>query len=80
MLIKPIPGAPIGHYFSSLLKICNQIVGSSEAISDVAFQTHIFSSLPPVFEVMGKILQNRANATIEAIIDTLKEEERICSM
>jgi hypothetical protein len=37
MSMKPIPGAPIGDYFSSLLEIRNQIMGSSEAISDVAF-------------------------------------------
>jgi hypothetical protein len=80
MSMKPVPGAPIGDYFSSLLEIWNQIVGSSEAISDVAFRTHIFSSLPPVFEVMGKILQNRADASIEEIIDALKEDERIRAM
>jgi hypothetical protein len=78
--MKPIPGIPIGDYFSSLLEIRNQIVGSSEAISDIAFWMHIFSSLPPVFEVIGKILQNRADATIEEIIDALKEDERIRAM
>jgi hypothetical protein len=56
MSIRPVPGVPISDYFSSLLEIQNQIVGSSEAISDIAFQTHIFISLPPVFEVTGKIL------------------------
>jgi hypothetical protein len=80
MSMKPVPGAPIGDYFSSLLEIQNQIVRSSEAISDVAFWTHIFSSLPPVFEVMGKILQNRADTSIEEIINTLKEDERIRAM
>jgi hypothetical protein len=80
MSMKPIPGAPIGDYFSSLLEICNQIVGSSQAISDMAFRMHIFSSLPPMFEVTGKILQNRADATIEEIIDALKEDERIRAM
>jgi hypothetical protein len=78
--MRPVPGAPIGDYFSLLLEIRNQIVGSSEAISDVAFQTHIFSSLPPVFKVVGKILQNRADASIEEIIDALKEDERIRAM
>jgi hypothetical protein len=78
--MRPVPGAPIGDYFSSLLEIRNQIVGPSEAISDIAFQTHIFSSLPPVFEVTGKILQNRADASIEEIIDALKEDERIRAM
>jgi hypothetical protein len=33
-----------------------------------------------VFEVTGKILQNRTGTTIEEIIDALKEDERICSM
>jgi hypothetical protein len=56
------------------------ITRSWVTISDVAFRTHIFSSLPPVFEVIGKILQNRADATIEEIIDRLKEDERIRSM
>jgi hypothetical protein len=80
MSMKPVPGAPIGDYFSSLLEIRNQIVRSSEAISDVAFRTHIFSSLPPVFEVMGKILQNRADASIKETINALKEDERIRAM
>jgi hypothetical protein len=80
MSMKPIPGAPIGDYFSSLLELCTQIVGCSEPISDVAFQMHIFSSLPPVFEVTGEILQNRADATIEEIIDGLKEDKRICAI
>jgi hypothetical protein len=80
MSIRLVPGVPIDNYFSSLLEIQNQIVRSSEAISDVAFQIYIFSSLPPVFEVMGKLLQNRANTSIEEIIDTLKEDERIRAM
>jgi hypothetical protein len=80
MSMRPVPGVPIGDYFSSLLEIQNQIVRSSEAISDVAFRTYIFSSLPPVFEVMGKILQNRADASIEEIIDALKEDKRIRAM
>ncbi|CCX16314.1 Protein of unknown function [Pyronema omphalodes CBS 100304] len=36
MSMRPVPGAPIGNYFSLLLEIQNQIVGSSEAISYVA--------------------------------------------
>jgi hypothetical protein len=80
MSIRPVPGVPISDYFSSLLDIQNQIVRSSEAISNVAFRIHIFSSLPPVFKVMGNILQNRANASIKEIINTLKEDERIRAM
>jgi hypothetical protein len=78
--MRLVPGVPISDYLSSLLEIWNQIVSSSEAISNLAFRTHIFSSLPPVFDVMGKILQNRTNTSIEEIIDTLKEDERIRAM
>jgi hypothetical protein len=80
MSMKPVSGAPISDYFSSLLDIRNQIVRSSKAISDVAFRIHIFPSLPPVIEVTGKILKNRADASIEEIIDALKEDERIRAM
>jgi hypothetical protein len=48
--MKPIPGTPIRDNLSSLVQIYNQIMGSSKAISDIAFQMYIFSSLPPIFE------------------------------
>ncbi|KAH8152155.1 uncharacterized protein LAJ45_03581 [Morchella importuna] len=80
MALRPVPGAPIGDYFSRLLELRNQIAGTEEAISDIAFKTHIFSTLPTSFEVTSKIQQNRADATIENIIDALKEDESIRSM
>jgi hypothetical protein len=46
--LHPKPGAPIGDYFSQLLEIRNQITGTNEAISDAAFKTHLFKTLPPV--------------------------------
>jgi hypothetical protein len=33
--MNPVPGAPIGDYFSSLIEIRNQIVGSSEAVTNL---------------------------------------------
>jgi hypothetical protein len=53
--LRPEPGAPIGDYFAQLLEIRNQIAGSDEAISDAAFKTHLFKTLPPAFEVTAKI-------------------------
>ena len=43
----------------------------------MACKTHIFTSLPEVFEVTLKIQRGRPDATVESIIDTLKEDERI---
>ena len=80
MTLRPAPGKPIGEYLASLLEIRNQIAGTPEAISDVACKTHIFTSLPEVFEVTLKIQQNRPDATVESIIDALKEDERIRMM
>ena len=80
MTLKPVKGKPIGEYLSDLLEIRNQIAGTPEEISDVACKTHIFTSLPAVFDMTLKIQQNRPDATIESIIDALKEEERIRTM
>ena len=73
----PAPGKLISEYLASFLGIRNQIAGTPEAISDVACKTHIFTSLPEVFEVTLKIQQNRPDATGESIIDALKEVARI---
>ena len=77
MTLKPVKGKPIGEYLSDLMEICNQIAGMPEEIPDVACKTHIFTSLPPIFDMTHKIQQNRADATVESIIDALKEDERI---
>ena len=69
MTPQPAPGKLIGEYLASFLGIRNQITGTPEAISDVACKTHIFTSLPEVFEVTLMIQQNRPDATVESIID-----------
>jgi hypothetical protein len=79
--LRPKPGAPIGDYFSQLLEIRNQIIGTKEAISDAAFKTHLFKTLPPVFAMTAKIQQNRTDdPPIEVIIDALKQDESNRSM
>ena len=78
--LRPTPGAPIDDYFTQLLEIHNQIAGTAEAISDIAFKIHVFSTLPAVFDVTARMQQNMPNATIESILDALKEDERIRQM
>lgn len=78
--LRPTPGEQIGDYFAKLLELQNQISGTPEAISDVVFKTHVFASLPAAFEVTAKIQQNRPNATIKSILDSLKEDESIRGM
>ena len=80
MTLRPVQGKPIGDYLASLLEIRNQIAGTPEAISDVACKTHIFTSLPEVFDMTVKIQQSRSDSTVESIIDALKEDERIRMM
>ena len=80
MTLKPVKGKPIGEYLSDLLEIRNQIAGIPEEISDVACKTHIFTSLPAVFDMTLKIQPNRPEATIESIIDALKKDEHIRTM
>ena len=77
MTLKPGKGKPIGEYLASLLEIRNQIAGTPEEISDVACKTHIYTSLPDVFDMTLKIQQNRPDSTVESIINALKEDERI---
>lgn len=78
--LRPVPGAPIDEYFTQLLEIRNQIAGTAEAISDIAFKIHVFSTLPAIFDVTARMQQNMPNATIESILDALKEDERIRQM
>jgi len=74
--LRPIAGQPITAYFGQLLEIRNQLVGTAEAITDSAFKTHIFTTLPSMFAVTIEILQSRANLTIEEVFDALKECEK----
>jgi hypothetical protein len=75
--IKPTPGCPIGDYFkfSKLLEIRNQNLGTTEAIPDMMFKSHVFHSLPGVFDITVRMLQREADLSIEEIIDTLKRDE-----
>lgn len=74
--LRPIAGQPINTYFAQLQEIKNQLVGSAEAISDVSFKTHIFTTLPSMFAVTVEILQSRVDITIQEVLDALKECEQ----
>jgi len=74
--LRPTAGQPINTYFAQLLEIKNQLLGSAEAIHDVAFKTHIFTTLPSLFAVTVEILQSRVDLTIQELLDALKECEQ----
>jgi hypothetical protein len=78
--MKPAPGAPIGEYFSDLTELRNQIAGTDEKISDTAFKTHIFNTMPAVFEMTVKFQQNLPNASVSDIMEALQEDERLRMM
>ena len=80
MELKPSPNEAIGEWFTRLLELKNQVDRTAEAITPVMFKTHVFTSLPDSFEVTSKIQQNNPEATIEEIIEALKEDEKIRGM
>lgn len=80
MELKPVPGEGIGDWFTKLLELKNQVEGTPEAITAVMFKTHVFTSLPDTFEVTSKIQQNNPDATLEEVIEALKEDEKIRNM
>jgi hypothetical protein len=73
--LRPIPGQTLDNYFSQLLEISTQLTGSEEAVSDMMFKNHIFTTLPPAYGVTIEILQSRAQVTLQEVLDTLKECE-----
>jgi len=74
--LRPIPGQPIGAYFSRLLNISNQLAGTPEAIPYMVLKTHIFTTLPEMFKISIKMLQSQANVTIRQVMTDLKECEQ----
>ena len=65
-----------GTYFTRLLEVKNQLIGTAKAISDAEFKTHIYTSLPSMFDVIVIILQSQADTTIQQVQDALKEHEQ----
>jgi len=74
--LRPVTGDPINTYFTCLLEVKNQLIGTAEAISDAEFKTHIYTSLPSMFDVIVIILQSQADTTIQQVLDALKEHEQ----
>jgi hypothetical protein len=74
--LRPVAGESIATYFSRLKEIKNQLLGTDEAISNAEFKTHVFTTLPTMFDVIVIILQARADATLQEIEDALKEHEQ----
>jgi hypothetical protein len=74
--LRPVAGESINTYFSRLMEVRNQLMGTPEAISDAEFKIHVFTSLPTMFDVIVIILQARADATLQEVQDALKEHEQ----
>jgi hypothetical protein len=74
--LRPVAGEQIATYFSRLMEVKNQLVGTAEAISDAEFKIHVFTTLPTMFDVIVIILQARADATLQEVQDALKEHEQ----
>jgi hypothetical protein len=73
--IKPISGQPITDIFTQLLEIRNQNIGTDEAISDMMFKSHVYHTLPAVFDITVQILHTKKNLRVGEMIDALKGDE-----
>jgi hypothetical protein len=73
--IRPIPGHPIVDFFTQLLEIRNQDIGTDKAIPDMIFKSHVCHSLPEAFDITVRILQREKDLSVEGMIDALKRDE-----
>jgi hypothetical protein len=73
----PEAGEPIAVYFGRLKQFQEKLAGTPEAITDRAMKTHIFSTLPPVFDVQKQVLelQPEDNLTLQTVMDAMKNYE-----
>lgn len=76
---RPVPGQPISDYFSHLLELRNEIAGTAEQISDAGFKAHLWNTLPSSFQISVKVWQQKPNATIEEIMDGIRQDEEQAS-
>jgi hypothetical protein len=74
---RPKEGHPISVYFGRLRQFQKQLIGTPEAITDQMLKTHIFTTLPDVFEVQKQILelQPEAGVTVQTVMDAMKNLE-----
>jgi hypothetical protein len=74
---RPKEGHPISVYFGRLRQFQKQLAGTPEAITDQMLKTHIFTTLPEVFEVQKQILelQPEAGLTVRTVMDAMKNLE-----
>ena len=55
----PSKDEKITKYFTRLIDLRKKLIGSPETISDETMKTHIFSTMPKVFETTIKILEQQ---------------------
>jgi len=78
--LPPTPEQPLNAYFAELLDITTELAGSEEAVSDVVFKNHIYTTLPAAYAVTIEILQSRARVTVQEVMDALNKCETNRSM
>jgi hypothetical protein len=72
---RPARQEPLSNYFARLVEYKNKLEGSSEAITDNQFITHVFTTLPDEFAMAIKVLQGRDNPSIDDVMDHLIEDD-----
>jgi len=74
--MRPVPGQPLNTYFSQFLNITNQLAGTPEAVPDMVLKNHIFTTHLEMLKINIKMLQSRADVTVQQVLNDLKECEQ----
>jgi len=58
-LTKPVAGQPLSSFILQLHSIQYQLIGTDHAIDNESFKDHLLASLPPAYNTLVEILQER---------------------
>jgi hypothetical protein len=72
---KPQTNESINVFFDTLLGYYNRLQVTPEEITEESMKAHIYTQLAPEFRPTVVVLQHRANASFEEVMDSLGEDE-----
>ena len=76
----PVPGEPIGNWFSKLLDMMTRLEGTDEALPEMSVRTQIFRNLPPSFFPAIQREQMAPTTPIRTVMENLKTFESANSL
>jgi hypothetical protein len=73
--LRPLKNEKTTQYFTRLIDLRKELIGSPEAISDETMKTHILSPMPKQFETTIKIREQQIPVpTAQQVLDRLRDD------